>query len=92
MPKRSVGFVILILLALALAGGCGRDRQADRTVPEGKPSGLTDVQPPQPSSGETAAKVLFVIAPSMFRDEEYQLPLYVTFCGFACLENRSKMV
>ncbi len=74
MRKKRIGFFVLILLALALAGGCGRDQPADKTAPEVEPGGLPGVETPRPFSGECEAEVLFVIAPSMFRDEEYQIP------------------
>jgi protease I len=75
MRKKGIGFFVLVLLALVLAGGCGRDQRADKPASGGEITGIPGVQAPKPSpSDKPAARVLFVIAPSMFRDEEYQIP------------------
>ena len=68
----TAGFLVLVLLTLVCIGGCGKQQVR---MPSMKPkTSQPAVQPQKTFPGKPAAKVLFIVAPSMFRDEEYEIP------------------
>ncbi|MEW6172812.1 MAG: DJ-1/PfpI family protein [Bacillota bacterium] len=80
MQKRTIIFgLLLFTLLLLFLCGC-RSRKENTPLPEDKTppfkaetsAGKVDRLPEQPPVKE--AKVLIVVAPSLFRDEEYQIP------------------
>jgi len=72
--RSAPGFVLILALAAIVAVGCTkREPGAETAGPEATatPAGPTDRSEDQPLVGQ---RVLFVVAPKDFRDEEYTVP------------------
>ncbi len=76
---RRIGSLLVVLslvcgIGLLAGSGCERKREQETTLPPTRPPEMLPHMPAKGAAGLSGKKVVMVIAPEGFRDEEYEIP------------------